>query len=264
MASESAIRTIAAFEANIILVKSLMVFDKTVLDFAITVLQKHEAKLSKAKIDNPVFSVAIPLQELKNIRENESLRKQYQAIIDQGLVLLVSYFASAVSDLFCELITDIAVTKRPRKLLGERVEVAVEDLLFEESGDSVDIGRLIIQRKDVSFQDMKSIARLFNDFLDYDPLKDRHVNNIIVAQACRHAIVHSGGKADQKLLNQIRDSVPRDLKAAITLKDSLYFSLDEIDVAAASMQRYLVGLLEGVGQKWGMVPEATESISIPE
>jgi hypothetical protein len=69
----------------------------------------------------------------------------------------------------------------------------------------------------LSFQDMKSIGRAFKLLLAEDLPRDTRINNIIVAQACRHAVVHAEGVVNGRLLNEIRDADPRTVKQILSL-----------------------------------------------
>jgi hypothetical protein len=91
----------------------------------------------------------------------------------------------------------------------------------------------------------KSIGRAFDQYLGFKPQRNNHVNNIILAQACRHAIVHNGSKADVKLLKQIADAKPRDLKQTLSSDQKIQFEPSEIKLIGESMKHYMRAL--GVG-----------------
>jgi hypothetical protein len=243
-------RTLANYDVNAKLVTELMEFDRIILNYVISALEQHEEKIKNAGIKNQYLSIEVPLKELKYIRENDSLRIKYKAVINQGIVLLVSYFSSSVSELFCEFINHIANTLRPKKLLNERIELSIEELLLQNREEYIDIAGFIVQSKDISFQDMKSVGRVFKDYLNYEPMKDIDVNNIIVAQACRHAIVHSGAVVDQKLITQLKDAQPRDVKVELTLKEVISFNKREIEVCAKSMRNYIEKVSNGIVEVW--------------
>ena len=56
---------------------------------------------------------------------------------------------------------------------------------------------LLIAKHDISFQDMQSIARTFKDYVGVSVLRGSTMNDVIVAQAYRNAIVHAGGQTDR-------------------------------------------------------------------
>lgn len=90
---------------------------------------------------------------------------------------------------------------------------------------------------------MKSIHKAFGDYLSIEIERDRNVNNIIVAQACRHAIAHNGEIVDSKLIYQIRDSNPRDIQSALVEGNKIKFSPEEVDIVADEMKTYIDKLL---------------------
>jgi hypothetical protein len=65
-------------------------------------LERHREKLVNATIDRPGLLPDALISVLRNIKRNESLKAHYQALYNQWLVLLVSYFGSAVRDLFVD------------------------------------------------------------------------------------------------------------------------------------------------------------------
>jgi hypothetical protein len=139
-----------------------------------------------------------------------------------------------------------ALRKQPNDLLrNEPIKVTIDDLRQTDFDLKTSIGDLVA--RDISFQDMQSVARAFQTYFTIKIAPDKHVNNIIVAQACRHVIVHYGGVVNQKLLNQISKSHPRDLKTGLALDEELGFQRDEVDVVAASMKSYLKSLVGKIG-----------------
>lgn len=77
---------------------------------------------------------------------------------------------------------------------------AAELLELTESPNDSSIATLFIDKKDLSFQDMQAISRAFKDYISVEITKNKTVNNIIPAQACRNVIVHAGGKITNRLI----------------------------------------------------------------
>ena len=88
------------FQKNTQAVLQLSDLDRGLLDHAIRSLKERDTRLLKAGVENSRMLSGSTLQNLKNIRENDSLRPGFQALVNQSVVLLVSYFASGVSQLF--------------------------------------------------------------------------------------------------------------------------------------------------------------------
>ena len=91
---------------------------------------------------------------------------------------------------------------------------------------------------------MQAIRRAFHDYLDIEIQRDRVVNNIILAQACRHVIVHSGGTVTSRPIRQVQSAVPRDLKVTLSEGNSIQFEPREIEVVSDSMSTYVRGAAE--------------------
>ena len=229
------------FENNIGLVDNLANFDRIVLDFAISSIDALQNRL-KDKFENERFLASSTLKQLRNIRKNDSMRPQYEEIFNQCVVLLVSYFGSAVSDIFKEYVT-VNLSDRPEKVLREELKFTIGELCDFDFDLSDQIGEIIALKKDISFQDMKSIRRNFHAFLGISIEKDKKVNNIILGQACRHVIVHSGAIADAKLIKQVSEAIPRDLKKQIVENSRIQFTTDEIKLLSDSMLDYLKNLV---------------------
>ncbi len=89
---------------------------------------------------------------------------------------------------------------------------------------------------------MQAIHRAFKEYLNISIEKDNTVHNIILAQACRHVIVHSGGVASERLTRQIKGAYPRDVKDKITKDSKVQFSPDEVETISESMKKYIESL----------------------
>jgi hypothetical protein len=176
---------------------------------------------------------------LKNIRRNDSLRPRYQTIFNQAVVLLVSYFGSAVHDLFRQGVSLAIARVSDSPVLKEELRVSVSSLCDAPDNLNDFAADLLVQTKDISFQDMQSITRSFNTYLQVKIPWDATVNHIILGQACRHIIVHTGGLIDQKFLRQISGATPRKVKTDLNLGDRIQFHPDEVEVIAASMQTFV-------------------------
>ncbi|MBN8770315.1 MAG: hypothetical protein J0I46_01990 [Thiobacillus sp.] len=90
---------------------------------------------------------------------------------------------------------------------------------------------------------MKAIHRAFRDYIGVEIDKDAVVNNIILAQACRHVIVHAGGEITPRLTRQVSEAFPRDIKAKLPNSSVVQFSQHEVQTIAESMMGYLSKLV---------------------
>jgi hypothetical protein len=244
---DSAITTvITGFQHNVDDVFALMNFDRTVLDFSIVTLDTLDKQLKKTH--SPLTSVEGHLQALKNIRQNDSMRANYTTIFNQCVVLLVSYFGSSVKDLFIGAVGHCIETSGNEELLEEEVKLTVRELRSVQTGSATAIGEFLAEHKDLTFQDLNSIHRAFQKYFGVQPRRDTLANELATAQACRNAIVHSGSRADDRLLRQIGHLRPRTIKEDLKAGQVIQFSSAEVEQIANTMKTYLTDLCASVAK----------------
>ncbi|MEZ5472295.1 MAG: hypothetical protein R3E90_10970 [Marinicella sp.] len=230
------------FKKNVDDINKLMTFDKIILDISLKGLYELKNKLQSFIGDeNPQLWAQNTITILESLRENESVRPRFQVIFNQSVVLLVSVFASSIADMFRTGICELALKGDSKALKNDDIKVTVEQLLEFDGKFNERLGDLIADKNDLSFQDMKSISRAFKQYFEFNIEKDEDVNNIIMAQASRHVIVHDSARISERMINQVKAAVPRNLKPDIT-GEYLTFSPDEVNIAANSMLNYLKGL----------------------
>jgi len=105
------------FQENVKSLNDLMNFDDLILDFGIRSLEKADGFIKRQHIQNPLCDVTKALNQFKNIRSNKSLKPHYQIMLNQCVVLLVSYFSSAVEDIFT---TALTFTLKNKESKGDR------------------------------------------------------------------------------------------------------------------------------------------------
>ena len=128
------------------------------------------------------------------------------------------------------------------RLLTEQINVSVGDILDMADNQLFGLAEALLLKKAVSFQDMQSISRAFKDFVGVEVKRSPEVNDIIVAQACRHAIVHNGARVDDRLLKQIRNAAPRHLHPPLLLGGAIAFSDTDVRTVGSSMFLHLHAL----------------------
>ena len=241
------------FRSNIEKVRALLRFDDTVLGFALPLLERIRKSHDKAKqpITNTRFRVDKVIDLLEGIHDNKSLEPTFRTIYNQCLVLAVSYFGAALRDVFKESFGQALIGQSRAPLLKEELKLNIADLLRVLEDPKEELAELVIAKKDLSFQDMRSTTRTFRDLCGFAPERGEDVNDIILAQACRHAIVHAGEVVDAKLLRQIDNAQPRNLKVELVEGHYLSFSPEEVDAACGAMRRYIGELTAGLrGVLW--------------
>jgi len=236
-----------AFEHNLAQLTKLVRFDDELLVFVLTPLRLHKKKLVEAKVQERLHPNGL-ISMLETIKSAESLRGLYQALYNQWLVLLASYFSSAVKQLFVDSVSEAIRRGHRTAVLEESVKVTIEDLAGSPEDLPALLATLMASNDGVSFQDTQSIGRAFGKYFDFTPERDETVNDIILALAARHAIVHTGGIVDARMLKQLRLAHPRSLKQSLTEGEQLFFSPEEIDRASDAMKAYLRRLALGVAR----------------
>ena len=238
-------KAIITFKSNIEGVYQLADLDRGLLNTTIQQLRERDARLKTAGIANPRLLSGNTLANLERVREHDSLRPGFQALVNQSAVLLASYFASGVSQLFRSAIA-AALEQVPSKTLEQHeIKFTVRDLI-SIGGEIVEvIPDLIAEGPGVSFQDTKSIQRIFKDYLDVDIRRDEVSNDVSVGLALRHVLVHNGGIVDRKCFRQTEESLPRTFRREIKLGESINFKTEEIRRVGATMIEYVERLAHG-------------------
>lgn len=221
-------------------------FDRDVLDFTIDQIRDLHRRLKQQGMENPDLNGQKTLQLVSGIRKNDSLRARYETIFNQAIVLLVSYFASALGDIFRYGVAAHLEKDTESKLLEEEIKLTFAELREREWTLRESAPDLLIAKKDLSFQDMGATHKAFDQYLRISIAQDRRVNNIILAQACRHVIVHTGGVVTDRLLRQLAKVEPRDLKGTLTLGEKVQFTPEEVGTTSANMKGYIADLVSKV------------------
>jgi hypothetical protein len=156
-----------------------------------------------------------------------------------------------VKDLFVRCVNERLARLPDDQLPDEPFKLSLAELRNPERQT---VGQMVVDKEELSFQDMKSVARAFKTWVLYEPQKDDDVRNIIAAQACRHVIVHTGGVADTRLVQLLKNQTPRSVKQDIAIGSDIAFSLEELKRVSESMTRYLLRTANG---SWLKMPNET-------
>lgn len=241
-------RATTRFSQNVEAVRRLSNLDRDLLAVAVESLNERDARLIKAGVDNQGMLAGNTLSVLENIRQHDSLRPGFLALVSQCVVLLCSYFSSGVSDVFRAAIPLALVRHPTEKLLEHDLRLKVRDVQVFGFDLEEQLADLLAEASGISFQDMKSIARAFGDYLETDIERDAEVNDLIAGLACRHAIVHSGGVVDRACVRQLQVARPRTLKESLVLRDQIQFDTEEVHRLADTMERYVGTVARRVAQ----------------
>lgn len=230
---------IDGFKANSDAVYELLEFDGLVLDHVVGGLDGLADALEAQGKRQASTTVRNRVAALRNTRKNESLRPRYATIFNQCVVLLVSYFGSAVHSLFTLGVAKGLHEGHNIPAAGQDVKFLWRELSLKEVPLEEAFADLLVAQKDISFQDMQSISRAFDAHLGIPLEQDAVTNDIILGQACRHVIVHAGGVVDTKMARQVARACPRLLKPTIQVGQVIQFEIEEVRQLGARMGEYL-------------------------
>jgi len=207
---------IKAFRDNVAEVDRLVNFDREILQLVTLNIEELHNQL-KQRFADERLNGGRALALVRTIRQNETVRSKYQAIYNQAIVLLVSHFASALGDLFREAVSARLIGSNLGKLGEEDFKLSLSEMKERDWNLQSAIPDLLIAKYDLTFQDMKTTVKAFTDYTHMTAVRDENMNNIITAQACRHVIVHAGGRITEKMIKQVSGAYPRSLKTKLEL-----------------------------------------------
>ena len=251
------------FETNVEAVLALANLDRKIVSFALDAVRERDERLRNSGVDSWRMLAGNTVRHLENIRENDSLRPGFEELVNQCVVLLASYFAAGVADLFRAAIPEALLTAPTNKLLEYEIKLKVRDV--QDLGDSLiaEVPDLIASSSEISFQDTKSIARAFQDYLGVEITRDDTVNEIIAGLACRHVIVHNGGIVSRKCEKQLLTVGSRKLKPKLAYREKVQFDYDEVLLLSDSMLEYTRRVIRLVHEKlehssWSVTADQSE------
>jgi hypothetical protein len=170
-------------------VYALMNFDKTLLDLLLVPLLNLKNYSESAQLKKVSQMTDNIIKVMTGIKSHDSTEVCYQTIFNQGVVLLVSYFAATLEDLFEHSISLIAEKEERPIWADDLVRIKIGEIL----DGKIEFGGLLIKAHNISFQDMKSTCDAFCKFSNCKIEHCEAMDNIIFAQACRHILVHDAG-----------------------------------------------------------------------
>jgi hypothetical protein len=230
---------VAGLRANVASVNELARFDHLILEIAIDGLEKvADSLLNEHKLYNASLIPRNRALALRNVHQNDSLKRHYEAMFNQCVVLLVSYFGSAIHELFRDAVKHALVNSADVQAAREEIKMSWSTFAGEPDQAQVFAEQLVAQR-DISFQDMQSIGRAFSAHFGIAVERTPATNDIILGQAARHMIVHNMAIVDGRMLKQVTAATPRTLKADIALGQTITFTRDEIETLGVRMLEYV-------------------------
>ncbi|HUR79797.1 MAG TPA: hypothetical protein VM733_03465 [Thermoanaerobaculia bacterium] len=207
---------VTGFRANVASVNELARFDRLILEIAIDGLEKvADSLLNEHRLYNASRIPHNRALALRNVHQTDSLKRHYDVMFNQCVVLLVSYFGSAMHDLFRDTVKQALI--QGHDVPATRAEIKISWSVLGAGADGADVfAEQLVEQGQISFQDMQSIVRAFNTHFGIALQRTSATNDIILGQAARHAIVHNMALVDTRMLKQIQAAIPRTLKSQLT------------------------------------------------
>ena len=234
----SSMSPIETFKGNLAEVDRLINFDRELFQLVTYTLESLHAQLRTHHADDRLNG-ARALAVIRGIRDNETVKAKYKTIYNQAVVLLVSHFASALGDLFRTAVSKRLLSADPGKLLEEEFKLTVADLKERDWNLGGAVPDLLIAKHDFTFQDMGATVRAFGAYTNLDPPRGELMNNIITAQACRHVIVHAGGRVSEKSVKQVSKAHSRTFRPLLATGEQLSITLQEVEAIKVDMLRFV-------------------------
>ena len=236
---------VSRFHSNCDDVERLINFDREVLQLVIISLEDLHEKL-KPHHGTAQMNGGRVLEIVRGIRSNDSLRHRYGVIFNQAVVLLVSHFSAALGDIFRASLLHSFDDESSGTLFDEEIKLTFREMKDRGWNLKASAADLLIAKKDFNFQDMGSTVRAFDTYVGVKLDRDEVVNNLILGQASRHVIVHTGGIASDKMLRQISKAYPRTLKEEIAAGSKIQFSIEEVSKLKVDMIEYVNRLVAAI------------------
>jgi len=163
---------------------------------------------------------------------------------NQSIVLMTSYFSHALEQLFTILISEQYKHSVPKEAEKEEFKITLSDIVDTDFDLPETIGKMILKKEDLKFQDMKSTQRAFDKYLNIRIPIDNSINTIIVALSLRHVMVHNAGIINEKTINQTRNAKPRKIQEELVIGQQVLISEQEINCVGECMLQYLNGIAD--------------------
>jgi hypothetical protein len=185
------------------------------------------------------------VDQVDKVHRNESLEPMFRVLHNQSLVLLVMHFSKALETFYKRGLIFRIKKGGENALSGFQVKIPLSALKSEEKIVE-QVVEIFIKQKDVSFQDMKSSKKAFHDLFKFEGSHKKIENNIIIAQACRHCLVHSESKIDEKFMNQVEQCNERSVLQELQIGDSIDISKIVFENTLQSMEEFLGDLFKHI------------------
>lgn len=230
----------ASFDGNVEKALEILDMDKLIIEFTKECLNQLK---NREYVMRPGIDLISKInQQLENVRAGESLRVRYDVLLNQLLVVVVSFFESTMSDLFTEAyVAAIAGGGFAEKAADEKMkDYTLAEFLKLRELTPERVAEEMTRKLGISFQNTKIITKSFEAFFGIKEVVPEGVmNDTICALECRHCLIHYSGLPDQRLKNVLPGIAPRTLKPDIDLSKQIQFDESDVRQAQKAMSAFI-------------------------
>lgn len=237
------------FENQIDSVTELIQFDKQIMDFCLLHLKGLNDKLKNGAlgITNPYFLADNAIMALEGIERNKSFTKHYSIIYNQCLVLLVSHFTLTIERIFSTILKYQYSNKKLTRSAKNQIQLTLDEIDEVNQNPNL-LKKLLVTKKKLTFQNIGNVIKSFENYLGINIARDQKLNDIKFAFECRHLIVHSISKADEKFIKNCNSIKNRNIKKAVYLNKEVRFTKSELEFVKFSMLLFIQELTEKINE----------------
>jgi hypothetical protein len=141
-------------------------------------------------------------ESLENIGDR-SISNNFSIIYSQMCILAVSSLEATLKKYFENALSDFSNINQSNDEL-KKIKISLNELVENNLKFSGKFGKLIINKANLNFQDLKSIKRIFSEYISKDIILDTEMEKkTCFFLEARHALVHKGGIADDKFIQAV-------------------------------------------------------------
>lgn len=246
----------SSFQTRISQIFELSRLPNNIIELSTPSYDSIESSLDEIQgFHNPKNKISNQIKLLRNISKNEGIRRQFDDFNSQIVVLMVGATEAYLYDVVMSI-----GDNNPEMFVfenggGKPKVIAFDSSLLNHKTSVGEIMRHYFKEKDdsVSFQDVQSIVRFFENRLScYLEIED-YQDVLIFATAARNVIVHNNQIIDDKFLTQIRDTayidhkVERDGKTEKKFIEGRTLAVTATDIK--EIQEALLNMIAEIGAK---------------
>lgn len=136
---------------------------------------------------------------LENIN-SRSIQDNFKTIYSQMCILAVSNLEATLKKYFENALSEFSNINQTNEDLN-KFKISLAELVENNLKFSGEFGKLVLEKINLNFQDLKSIKRIFKDYIS----KILTLDNATEKEICfylevRHVLVHKGGVVDAKFV----------------------------------------------------------------